>query len=476
MAGNPGQRHSPSGGTPPTCTGFKDGRNQEDGRPRTSPLLYDTGPTRPLDSVDTTVRPARTRRPRRETHGREARAWVRSLRTDAGAFATSPAPRQTGGTSPSGSACPRWTGRRGRADIASSTLAADPVRRRTVRRAADRCQGHRGRRPVACWPASTVSDRGSRDDAGGAETAREFVELGVRCPEVWATCGRPTAAVDRLTARAGIWSGAEQATELQQHVPPAFECVDALRRGLGAAYARGERPLAGHRRRGAGGFVNAAADAVQTSTPRPSSCARAAAPPPCRIVVWHEDTARLQKPRWVLGGQGAQQTLLIPRGQSLLYAGATAQPFPARRPSSTATSGRAAPSYERAGLFRAPTTRPGRPPGRSGHAGSCRHRRAVLGRQPLAALSRTASRLRRFVSDELASSPRRPNTRELRRTLPSTSNPQRQGHRTARRRPNTGRLPPATRRAAARPGPRRALLELWVALVLVDAWELSGQR
>lgn len=312
------------------------------------------------------------------------------------------------------------------------------------------------------------------------DTAREFVELGVPLHEVWATVRQAhRRLVDRLTAACrDLVPVTEQAAELQHMFRLAFECVDALVEGLGAAYAMESdrwQATAGAVREE---LVNAVlADAVQDfDTASQQLRYELRRRHHVGIVVWHEDTARLQDTAltW-LEASGAQQTLLIPRGQSLLYAwGNRRSPFPEPQPPLDGDVRVAAggPSYDVAGF------RDTHRDARDAH----RVVRAMPGLADtvvpfpaislLATLSEDASRLRRFVADELGElAADDANTRELRRTL-------RVYLETRNAKATAAQLVVARNTVAYRlqraeqlrgRGPDERLLELWVALLLVEA-------
>ena len=408
-------------------------------------------------------------------------AWVRSLRTDSRNRCDFASSEQTRRDFAERLGLPAldWTAAAAR-DIASSTLAARPRFATAVGEQPTVVKGIEG--GVLCVLASVHS--GAVVDPATTlevpETAREFVELGVPLPEVWATVRQAhRRLVDRLsTACQDLVPVAEQAAELQHMFRLAFECVDALVEGLGAAYAvesdRWQATAGAVREE----LVNAVlADAVQDfDTVSQQLRYELRHRHHVGIVVWHDDTAQLQNTalRW-LEASGAQQTLLIPRGQSLLYAwGNRRSPFPASPPyfDGDVRVAAGAPSYDVPGF-------------QGTHHEACDAHRVVRAMPGLAdtvvpfaavsllaALSEDSSRLRRFVSDELGElAADDPNTRELRRTLRvylETRNAKATATQLVVARNTVAYRLQRAEQLRGR-GLEERLLELWVALILVDA-------
>ncbi|MFI9386679.1 PucR family transcriptional regulator [Kutzneria sp. NPDC052558] len=407
-------------------------------------------------------------------------AWVRSLRADGRSrdFASSEQTRRDFAEWLGPSALD-WAAATAR-EVAAATLAARPGFAAAVGEQPTVLKGIEG--GVLCVLASVhsgvVQDPAATPEV--PETAREFVELGVPLTEVWATVRQAhRRLVDRLTtACRDLVPVSEQAAELQHMFRLAFECVDDLVEGLGAAYAvESDRWQAT-----AGAVREELVNAVLADTVKDFDTVSQQLRYELRhrhhvgIVVWHEDTARLQNTalRWLEAG-GAQQTLLIPRGQSLLYAwGNRRSPFPVM-PTDFGGDVRVAagaPSYDVPGF-------------RGSHNEACDAHRVVRAMPGLtdtvvpfaavsllAALSEDGSRLRRFVSDELGElAADDANTRELRRTLRvylETRNAKATAAQlVVARNTVTYRLQRAEQLRGR--GPDERLLELWVALVLAEA-------
>jgi sugar diacid utilization regulator len=317
------------------------------------------------------------------------------------------------------------------------------------------------------------------------QTAREFVQLGVPLHEVWAAVRHAhRQLIDRL-ARAcqDLVPVSEQALELQHMFRLAFVCVDALIVGLGEAYAvesdRWHATAAAVREE----LVNAVL-ACDTALDLDAVAQKLRYELRNRhhvgIVAWQHgavapETTRLQDTAlaW-LEASGAQQTLLMPRGQSLLYAwGNRRSRFPEGQ---TQLDGEVRVAVGGAGH--------GIDGFRDTHREAGDAHRVALAMPGLvgtvvpfssvsllATLSQDSSRVRRFAARELGElAADDPNTRELRRTLRAyleTRNAKAAASQLVIAR-NT--VAYRLRRAEELRGMRidERQLELWVALLLVD--------
>jgi sugar diacid utilization regulator len=263
------------------------------------------------------------------------------------------------------------------------------------------------------------------------QTAREFVQLGVPLPDVWASVRHAHwRLVDRLLQVCQeLVPLSEQASELRHMFDLAYRCVDALVEGLGQAYAveseRWHATAASVREE----LVNAvlADAALDLDTVSQKLRYELRNRHHTALVVWQPgpiapETTRLHDAAlaW-LEAHDAQQALLIPRGQSLLYAwGNRRSRFPVERKQFDGGVRVAVGSagYDLVG-FRD-----------SHHEAHDAHRVALAmpgltdtvvpfgGVSLLAMLSPDRTRLRQFVARELgALVANDPNTKELRRTL-----------------------------------------------------------
>jgi sugar diacid utilization regulator len=317
------------------------------------------------------------------------------------------------------------------------------------------------------------------------QTAREFVQLGVPLHEVWASVRNAhRQLVDRLlTACQDLVPVSGQALELQHMFRLAFECVDALVEGLGEAYAvesdRWHATAAAVREE----LVNAV---LSCDTALDFDAAAQKLRYELRhrhhvgIVVWQHgsvapEATRLQDTAlaW-LEATGAQQTLLMPRGQSLLYAwGNRRSHFPSAQ---AQADGGARVAVGSAGYGAAGFRDTHREAGDAhrvalampGLAGPVVPFSSV---SLLATLSQDSSRVRRFVARELGGlAADDPSTRELRRTLRTyleTHNAQATASQLVIARNTVAyRLRRAEELRGMRTDERQ--LELWVALLLVD--------
>jgi PucR C-terminal helix-turn-helix domain len=264
------------------------------------------------------------------------------------------------------------------------------------------------------------------------QTAREWVHPGVPLHEVWmAVRHAHRRLVDRLfTACQDLVPGSAQAIELQRMLRLAFECVDARIEGLGEAYAvesdRWHATAAAVQEE----LVNAVLSGA-TGLDLDSLAHKLRYEVRHRhhvgIVVWQHGSlapaaAGLQDTAlaW-LEASGAEQTLLMPRGQSLLYGwGNRRGHFPSGQPPAdggvrvaVGGAGHGAAGFrdthrEAGDAHRVARAMPGL-------AGPLVPFSSV---SLLATLSPDSSRLRRFVARELGElAADDPNTRELRRTL-----------------------------------------------------------
>ncbi len=321
------------------------------------------------------------------------------------------------------------------------------------------------------------------------QTAREFVQLGVPLHEVWASVRQAhRQLVDRLlTACRALVPVSEQALELQHMFRLAFECVDALVEGLGEAYTvesdRWHATAAAVRQE----LVNAvlSCDTADTALDLDAVAQKLRYELRNRhhvgIVVWHHgsvppEATRLQDTAlaW-LEASGAQQTLLLPRGQSLLHAwGNRRGRFP---PGQAHADGGVRVAVGGAGHGVAGFRDTHREAGDAhrvalampGVAGTVVPFPSI---SLLATLSQDSSRLRRFVARELGElAADDPNTRELRRTLRAyleTHNAQVTASQLVIARNTVAyRLRRAEELRGMRTDERR--LELWVALLLIEA-------
>jgi sugar diacid utilization regulator len=317
------------------------------------------------------------------------------------------------------------------------------------------------------------------------QTAREFVQLGVPLHEVWASVRQAHRQLVDLLLRAcqDLVQVSGQALELQHMFRLAFECVDALVEGLGEAYAvesdRWHATAAAVREE----LVNAVLscdtaldfDAVAQKLRYELRNRHHVG-----IVVWQHgsvapEAIRLQDTAlaW-LEASGAQQTLLMPRGQSLLYAwGNRRGHFPSgeARADGGVRVAVGSAGYGAAGF-------------RDTHREAGDAHRVALAMPGLAGpvvpfssvsllatLSQDDSRVRRFVARELGDlAADDPNTRELRRTLRTyleTRNAQATASQLVIARNTVAyRLRRAEELRGMRTDERQ--LELWVALLLVD--------
>ena len=317
------------------------------------------------------------------------------------------------------------------------------------------------------------------------QTTREWVHLGVPLHEVWAAVRHAhRQLVDRLlTACQDLVPISEQALELQHMFRLAFECVDALIEGLGEGYAvesdRWHATAAAVREE----LVNAVLSCT-TALDLDSVAQKLRYELRHRhhvgIVAWQhgsvapaatmlQDTAVA----W-LEASGAQQTLLLPRGQSLLYAwGNRRGLFPSGQAQvdggvrvAVGSAGYGAAGFrdthrEAGDAHRVALAMPGL-------AGAVVPFSSV---SLLATLSQDSSRVRRFMARELGElAADDPNTRELRRTLRTyleTRNAKAAASQLVVAR-NTVfyRLRRAEELRGMRIDERQ--LELWVALLLID--------
>jgi sugar diacid utilization regulator len=332
-----------------------------------------------------------------------------------------------------------------------------------------------------------------------SQTAREFVQLGVPLHEVWAQVRQAhRRLVDRLvTACQDLVPVSAQTLELQHMFRLAFECVDALVEGLGEAYAvesdRWHATAAAVREE----LVNAVLS-CDTALDLDAVAQKLRYELRHRhhvgVVVWQHgsvapETTRLQDTAlaW-LEASGAQQTLLMPRGQSLLYAWGnrrghfapaeprvnTAQPqVSTARPQvdgvrvAVGSAGYGAAGFrdthrEAGDAHRVALAMPGL-------AGTVVPFSSV---SLLATLSQDTTRLRRFMARELGElAADDPNTRELRRTLRAylkTRNAKEAASQLVVARNTVAyRLRRAEELRGMRTDERQ--LELWVALMLIDA-------
>ena len=317
------------------------------------------------------------------------------------------------------------------------------------------------------------------------QTAREFVELGVPLHEVWTSVRHAhRRLVDRLvTACQDLVPVSAQALELQHMFRMAFECVDALVEGLGEAYAvesdRWHSTAAAVREE----LVNAVLS-CDTALDLDAVAQKLRYELRHRhhvgVVVWQHgslapETTRLQDTAlaW-LEASGAQQTLLMPRGQALLYAwGNRRGHFPSGQPQvddgvriAVGGAGYGAAGFrdthrEAADAHRVALAMPGL-------AGPVVPFSSV---SLLATLSQDSTRVRRFVARELGElAADEPNIRELRRTLRTyleTRNAKEAASQLVVARNTVAyRLRRAEELRGLRIDERQ--LELWVALLLVD--------
>ena len=264
------------------------------------------------------------------------------------------------------------------------------------------------------------------------QTAREWVHLGVPLHEVWmAVRHAHRRLVDRLfTVCQDLVPFSAQAIELQRMLRLAFECVDALIEGLGEAYAvesdrwhataaAVQEELVNAVLSGATGLdLDSVAQKLRYEVRHRHHVG---------IVVWQHGSlapaaAGLQDTAlaWLEASE-AEQTLLMPRGQSLLYAwGNRRGHFPSGQPPAdggvrvaVGGAGHGAAGFrdthrEAGDAHRVALAMPGL-------AGPLVPFSSV---SLLATLSQDSSRLRRFVARELGElAADDPNTRELRRTL-----------------------------------------------------------
>lgn len=318
------------------------------------------------------------------------------------------------------------------------------------------------------------------------QTAREWVHLGVPLHEVWTAVRHAHRwLVDRLlTACRDLVPVAEQALELQHMLRLAFECVDALIEGLGEAYAvesdRWQATTAAVREE----LVNAV---LSCTTALDLDWVAQKLRYELRhrhhigIVVWQHgsvarEPARLQDAAlaW-LEASGGQQTLLMPQGQSLLYAwGNRRGHFPAGQ---APADGGVRVAVGSAGY--------GADGFRDTHREAGDAHRVALAMPGLAStvvpfssvsllatLSQDSSRVRRFVARELGElAADDPNTRELRRTLRTYLETRNAKAAAAQLVVARNTVAYRLRRAGELRGMRidERQLELWVALLLVDA-------
>jgi sugar diacid utilization regulator len=322
------------------------------------------------------------------------------------------------------------------------------------------------------------------------QTAREFVRLGVPLHEVWAQVRQAHRhLVDRLAkACQELVPLSGQAAELQHMFRLAFECVDALVEGIGEAYAvesdRWLATAAAVREELVNAVLSETAPDVDTVSQKLRYELRNRHH--VGIVLWQHglvarDTSALPDTAlsW-LEAAGAQQTLLIPRGQSLLYAwGNRRDRFPAEQPRPdggfrVAVGGT---GYDLAG-FR-DTHREARDAHRVSMAmpGLADPVVPFSAVSLLTVLSEDRTRVRRFVDRELgALGAGSPKARELRHTLRTyleTRNVQATAARLVIARNTVAyRLRRAEELRGMPTGERP--LELWVALLLVDVMGHRG--
>ncbi len=263
------------------------------------------------------------------------------------------------------------------------------------------------------------------------QTAREFVELGVPLHDVWASVRHAhQRLVDRLVRVCqDLVPVSEQVLELQYMFGLSYECVDALVEGLGEAYAvESDRWHA---------TAAAVREEVVHAVLSDASLDFGMASQKLRyelrnrhhvgVVVWQQgsttpETTKLQDRAvaW-LEASGAQQTLLMPRGQSLLYAwGNRRSRFPSAQTQFDNGVRMAVGSagYDVAGF------RETHREARDAHHVALAMPGLADAVVPfssislLAMLSEDSSRVRRFVARELGElAADDPNTRQLRRTL-----------------------------------------------------------
>lgn len=317
------------------------------------------------------------------------------------------------------------------------------------------------------------------------QTAREFVELGVPLHEVWTSVRHAhRTLVDQLvTACRDLVPVSAQTAELQHMFRLAFECVDALVRGLGEAYAvesdRWHSTAAAVREE----IVNAVLS-CDTALDLDEAAQRLRYELRHRhhvgIVAWQQgsvapEATRLQDTAlaW-LEASGAQQTLLMPRGQSLLYAWGNRRgslPSVQAQADSGIRLAVGGAGYGVAGF-------------RETHREAGDAHRVALAMPGLAAtvvpfssvsmlamLSQDSSRVRRFVATELGElAADDPNTRELRRTLRTYLETRNAKAAAAQLVIARNTVAYRLRRAEELRGMRtdERQLELWVALLLVD--------
>jgi hypothetical protein len=316
------------------------------------------------------------------------------------------------------------------------------------------------------------------------QTAREWVHLGVPLHEVWMAVrhAHRRLAGRLLTACQDLVPVSAQAIELQHMLRLAFECVDALIEGLGEAYAvesdRWHATAAAVQEELVNAVLSGAA-ALDLDLVAQKLRYELRRRHHVGIVVWQHGSvapaARLQDTAlaW-LEGSGAEQTLLMPRGQSLLYAwGNRRGPFPSGQ---TPADGAARVAVGGAGY------------GAAGFRETYReaddaHRVALampgLASQVvpfssvslLATLSPDSARVRRFVARELGElAADDPNTRTLRRTLRAYLETRNAKATAAQLVIARNTVFYRLRRAEALRGMRidERQLELWMALLLVD--------
>lgn len=317
------------------------------------------------------------------------------------------------------------------------------------------------------------------------QTAREFVELGVPLHEVWASVrhAHRQLAGRLVTACQDLVPVSRQAVELQHMLRLAFECVDALVEGLGEAYAveseRWHATAAAVREE----LVNAVLScdaALDFDTAAQKLRYELRHRHHVGVVVWQHGSAAPEATRlqdmalaW-LEASGAQQTLLMPRGQSLLYAwGNRRSHFP---PGQAQVDGGVRIAVGSAGYGAAGF--------RDTHREAVDAHRVALAMPGLAGtvvpfssvsllatLSQDSSRVRRFVARELGDlAADDPNTRELRRTVRTyleTRNAQATASLLVIARNTVSYRLRRAEELRGIPTVERQL-ELWVALVLVD--------
>ena len=345
------------------------------------------------------------------------------------------------------------------------------------------------------------------------QTAREWVRLGVPLHEVWmAVRHAHRRLADRLlTACQDLVPVAAQAIELQRMLRLAFECVDALIEGLGEAYAvesdRWHATAAAVQEELVNAVLSGVA-ALDLDSVGQKLRYELRRRHHIGIVVWQHGSvapaARLQDTAlaW-LEASGAEQTLLMPRGQSLLYAwGNRRGPFPSGHAPVSAGHAPVSSGHAPVPAGHAPADGAARVAvGRAGHGAAGfrdTHREAddahrVALAMPglagpvvpfssvslLATLSPDSARLRRFVARELGElAADNPNTRTLRRTLRAYLETRNAKATAAQLVIARNTVFYRLRRAEALRGMRidERQLELWVALLLVDVMAVEPPR